>query len=500
MAVEHDVVLGVDIGTSAVKVLACTLDGRVLSSASDFYPLQTPHPEWVEQDAEAIYTSVVQTVRKTLEDVALRGSSVRAVGFSAAMHGVLAVDANGDPISPLLTWMDRRSGSIAEGWRADGTGLDLYGRTGAPMHPMLPVCKLRWMSEKDAGVFRRAARFVSMKELIVARWTGEWVVDYGIAAATGMFDERRRAWDERALELARIEPQRLSSPVSTHSAYHDLRPAVASALGLPKEASIVLCSSDGALANIGVGAIGRGNVALTLGTSGAVRTLLDEPILDEQGRTFCYLADDDHYIVGGPTSSAGAVLNWFLALLLDEVDEPARFNRAVELAAQIEPGAQGLTMLPFLSGERAPYWMSELRGTIVGLDLAHDRRHILRAAFESVVFALYSVQELLSKRAGAPRRVLLSGGLTHAPLVRSMIADIFGTDALRPSQSEASGYGAAMMAAQAVGLLPSLEAIAKTITYPETIAPDIERRATYRELFARYEQAATAVLPLFTTP
>ncbi len=498
MAVSQDVVLGVDIGTSAVKVLACTLDGRVLSSASDFYPLQTPHPEWVEQDAEALYSSVVQTIRKTLADVALRGSAVRAVGFSAAMHGVLAVDANGNPVSPFLTWMDRRSAAIADGWREDGTGLDLYARTGAPMHPMLPICKLRWMSEHGADAFRSAARFVSLKELIVARWTGEWAIDYGIAAATGMFDGRKRAWDERGLELARVEPGRLSTPVSTHTAYRDLRPAVATALGLPKDAAIVLCSSDGALANIGVGAIGPGDVALTLGTSGAVRTMLDAPLLDEQGRTFCYVADDDHYIVGGPTSSAGAVLNWLLALLLGEVDDRARFDRAVELASQVAPGAEGLTMLPFLSGERAPYWMSELRGSIVGLDLAHDRRHILRAAFESVVFALYSVQELLNKRAGAPQRILLSGGLTHAPLVRSMIADIFGTAALRPSQSEASGYGAAMMAAQAVGLFPDLQSIAKTLTYPETIAPDAERSARYRTYFARYQQAVSAVLPLFT--
>src|SRR5262249_23112517 len=157
-----------------------------------------------------------------------------------------------------------------------------------------------------------------------------------------------------------------------------------------------------------------------------------EPLLDAHGRTFCYRADDTRYIVGGPTSSAGASLDWVFALLLDETPKPQRFARAVALAAAVAPGADGCTVLPFLAGERAPYWNAGLRGAFAGLDLAHDRRTILRAAFEGVVFGVYAVYDVLRERTGAPRQLLLSGGLTKAPLVRELLADAFAVPAVEP--------------------------------------------------------------------
>src|SRR5450755_3807816 len=137
--------VGIDLGTSAVKVLAVTTGGREITSASAFYGLLTPHPDYVEQDAETIYRATMQVFERVLADVRLRGSHVAAIGFSSAMHGILAVDENGEPVSHVITWLDRRSAAIADGWRADGTALDLYRRTGVPTHPMLPLAKLRWL-------------------------------------------------------------------------------------------------------------------------------------------------------------------------------------------------------------------------------------------------------------------------------------------------------------------------------------------------------------------
>ena len=226
------VLVGVDVGTSAVKVLATTEDGRQIASESEFYDLITPQPGYVEQAADVVYLATMRVLARVLADVRLRGSEIDAIGISSAMHGVLAVDANGEPLSHLITWMDRRSAAVADAWRADGTGLALYRKTGAPMHPMLPIAKLRWMAEHDTAVFARAARFVGLKELIVFRWTGEWIVDQGIASATGLFDLRTRTWDGDALGLARIDAKRLSTPVVTSTTLRDFRPAVATALGL----------------------------------------------------------------------------------------------------------------------------------------------------------------------------------------------------------------------------------------------------------------------------
>jgi gluconokinase len=489
--------VGIDLGTSAVKVLAVTTGGREIASASTFYGLLAPQPEFVEQDADAIYRATMQVFERVLADVRLRGSQIAAVGFSSAMHGILAVDANGEPLSNVITWLDRRSAAIADGWRSDGTALDLYHRTGVPTHPMLPLAKLRWLRDNDPALFERAHRFVGLKELFIFRWTGEWLVDWGLAAATGLFSIHAPRWDERALELAGVTPERLSRPAPPSTALKTFRASLARELHLAADTAVVLASSDGALANIGIGAALAGDLALTLGTSGAIRALVDAPALDDGGRTFCYYADDTHYIVGGSTSSAGASLDWIFALLLAEVPKEQRFARAVELAAAVAPGADGLVVLPFLSGERAPYWRSSLRGAFDGLDLSHDRSTIVRAAFESVVFGMHAVYDVLRATAGDARRLLLSGGLTKAPLVRGLLADVFGLPAVQPHQQEASAFGAALIAAQAIGAIADATKSAQAVGYDEPTEPQAELGPPYAAACARYTRFVRAHLDLY---
>jgi gluconokinase len=489
--------VGIDLGTSAVKVLAVTTGGREITSASAFYGLLTPHPDFVEQDAETIYRATMQVSERVLADVRLRGCQVAAIGFSSAMHGILAVDENGEPISHVITWLDRRSAAIADGWRSDGTALDLYRRTGVPTHPMLPLAKLRWLRDNLPALFGRAHRFVGLKELFIFRWTGEWLVDWGLAAATGMFSIHEPRWDERALELAGVEPGRLSRPAPPSTALRTFRASIARELHLAPDTAVVLASSDGALANIGIGASLAGDLALTLGTSGAVRVLVDAPALDPAGRTFCYYADDTRYIVGGSTSSAGASLDWIFALLFAEVPKEDRFARAVDLAGGVPPGADGLVVLPFLSGERAPYWRSSLRGAFDGLDLSHNRATIVRAAFEGVVFGMHAVYEVVKATAGDAQRLLLSGGLTKAPLVRALLADVFALPAVQPHQQEASAFGAALVAAQAVGAIPDATQSARAVGYDDPTQPRADVRAAYDAAYARYTRFVHAHLDLY---
>jgi gluconokinase len=393
--------------------------------------------------------------------------------------------------------MDRRSGEIADRWHGDGTAADLYSRTGAPVHAMLPSCKLRWLAEHDPGLIERAARFVSMKELLIHRWTDEWMVDWGIASATGLFDVRKRDWDPRALEEARVPQSKLSFPVPTSTTRRAINPSVAASLGLQEGVTLVLCSSDGALANLGVGAVGAGELALTLGTSGAVRVVVDEVMLDAAGRTFCYAFDDNRYIAGGPTSSAGAVLARLFQLFLSEVSPEERTAHAIMLAEAAAPGAEGLTVLPFLGGERAPYWLSELRGGMIGLDLAHAREEIFRASFESVVFALATVLDVLRERVGTLKRIRLSGGLTHAAFVRQLVADVFDSQAVLSDQEEASAFGAAMMAAIVVGAIDDASAVAALLEPAHVHEPNPAMVERYRDVFARYRACVDAILPLY---
>jgi gluconokinase len=493
------VLVGIDIGTSAVKVLACTLAGGVLSSEARSYSHATPQAGYVEQDAETIYAAALGALHAVLEVLRARADDVTAIGFSSAMHGLLPVGARGEPIGPLVTWMDRRSAPVAERWRADGTANELYTRTGAPVHPMLPSCKLRWFAENDPSYIANAARFVSIKELIVFRWTGEWLIDWGMASGTGLFDFRAHDWSAAALDAARIGADKLSTLAPPSTLRRNLQPAIARELGLDARTAIVLASSDGALANLGVGAVTPGELALTLGTSGAIRVVVEQPVLDERGRTFCYAYDDRKYIVGGPTSSAGAVLDKIGEFLAPDLEPAQRFADAVRRAETSPPGARGVTVMPFLSGERAPYWLPELRGGIVGLDLSHSRDDILRAAIESVVFALASVYDVLRERIAPIERICLSGGLTRAPLVRQLVADVFAREAVLADQPEASAFGAAMMAGISAGSLPDDAAVAALLQPAHVHAPNPEMVERYAVILARYRKVVDANLPLYTS-
>ncbi|MDQ2907800.1 MAG: FGGY family carbohydrate kinase, partial [Candidatus Eremiobacteraeota bacterium] len=353
--------VGIDLGTSSAKVFACDLQGTPLAAAFRAYALHTPRPGFVELDAGEVLAGAQAALHDVLRALREQRIAVGALGFSGAMHGLLAVDAGGQALGPCITWLDRRSAATAAAWQRDGIAATLYARTGAPLHPMLPSCKLRWLADNEPEIAAAAAKFVSLKELLVFRLTGEWVIDWGIASATGLFDLRTRRWDRPALELARIDEARLSQPAPPSTTLQ-LRGVVARDLGLFPEVPVVLGSSDGALANLGVGAVAAEDFALTLGTSGALRVVVPQPLLDSGARTFCYASDDRNYIVGGPTSSAGAVLAKFGDWLLADTAHSERFARAAVLASGAPLGARGLTLAPFLSGERAPYWRVDLHG------------------------------------------------------------------------------------------------------------------------------------------
>ena len=484
--------IGIDLGTSAVKVLACTVAGEAIANASRSYALQTPQPEFVELDAREVVDAALAALRDVVSSTRRSDATVAAVGFSCAMHGVLPVDDRGEPLGPLITWLDRRSASVAERWRADGTAETLYDRTGAPVHPMLPSCKLRWIAEHDAALIARAAKFVSLKELLVFRWTGEWLIDWGMASGTGLFDVRERVWDAAALDAAGIAASKLSTLAATSTTLA-MRPAAARELTL--DVPVVLASSDGALANLGVGATGAGDFALTLGTSGALRVVVDAPYLDSQARTFCYAYDDRRFVVGGATSSAGAVLDkvqgWFLA----GVPEGQRFERALALVDAVPIGARGVTVVPFLSGERAPYWRADLHGAFAGLELSHTPADLLRAAFESVAFALRSVYDVLRERLDAPLRLRLSGGLTHAPFVRQLLADVFACETMLTDQTEASAFGAAMMAGLSLGVVAE-EDVVRSLRPLHVHAPQMEAMPAYRTGYERYARTVAATMRL----
>lgn len=498
-------VAGLDIGTTSAKAAVFDIGEGVegLGEHAVEYPLYTPEPGAAEQDAEAVLLAALEALAGALKASDTEPDGLTCVGLSSAMHGLVAVDDGARPITPVYTYADTRAAAEARTIRDELDGLAVYKRTGTPLHAMTPLAKLRWLRKTRPDDFKRAHRFVSLKELLVARLFGETAVDHSIAAATGLFSLEDLDWDERALGIAGVTRERLSPTRPTRHLLEGLDGDIAGRLNLARDTPFVLGASDGCLANLGTAAIDPGVVAVTVGTSGAVRSVTDEPLTDERGRTFCYPLTEESWVVGGPISNGGIVLRW----LRDELGGPERdvarhlgvdpYDVLTEMAGRVGPGADGLVFLPHLAGERAPNWESSTRGTLFGLSLNHRKEHIVRALLEGVVFSLVTVERVRAEVAGKAREIRASGGFTRSRLWRQILADVFETKVTVSAGYEASCLGAALLGLVAVGELDGISSVPGMITVHSVSEPDSEHRSTYRAALQLYLDIYDSLRPLY---
>ncbi len=475
-------IVGIDIGTTSTKSVVFGADGAMLGSCNIGYPLRHEQPGWAEQDPEEIFRVVLATVKGAIADSGLAGVDVAGIGISTAMHSLIAVNASGQALTASMTWADGRSELQAR--RIAGEAGAIYRRTGTPIHPMSPLPKIVWLRENQPNVFAAAAKFVSIKEYVVFHLFGEWVVDTSIASATGMLALDSLSWDAEALRVAGITADRLSAVRGGTYRLSGMKPAHAETMGLPANTPVFLGGSDGALANIGVGAIDAGELAVTIGTSAAVRMMTDRPATDPSSRTFCYSVSGSSYIIGGATNNGGIVLQWLKESMFGS--SSVTVEELLTAAANVAPGAEGLLFLPFLSGERAPIWNAEARGTFFGANLGHRGDHFVRAGLEGVMLAVLSVAEALKELAGPAREVRASGGFTKSPLWRQMLADMLGQPVIVPKVTEASALGAAVLAMQGLGLIGSWREAKAWVPADQVLEPNRRANEVYREVLGVY--------------
>jgi gluconokinase len=326
------------------------------------------------------------------------------------------------------------------------------------------------------------------------QWFEQYVVDYSIASATGLLNLKSLAWDEEALKLVKIRADQLSELVPTTHILQGMKPQYAKQMRIDPNTPIIVGASDGVLANLGVGAIGTNQMAITIGTSSAVRKVVSQPITDERGRTFCYALTQKHWVIGGSSNSGGIVLRWFRDRFGQPEIEQAKqqskdsYDLLIQLAELAPVGADGLLLLPFLSGERAPYWNANARGVFFGMSLHHDRSHFVRAVLEGILLAAYSITTALSDLTETSNSILASGGFARSEVWRQMMADLFGMEVLVPEVYEASGLGAAVLAMYAVKEIHQLEDVRPMIRIRDRHAPNLQRSEQYHKLFDRYQR------------
>jgi gluconokinase len=490
---SDDVVVGVDIGTTATKVIAYDASGAARASASTDYPLRQPEPGAAVQDPHEVAAAVRGGVRAVVRQ--LDGVRIAGLSFSAAMHSLLALDDGGNPLTPLITWADTRASAQADRLRDEGRALDLQKRTGTPVHPMSPLVKLMWLRESDPELHRRAAHWVGIKEFVLHRWCGSDVVDHSIASATGLLALDTLDWDAEALDLAGVTRDQLPDPVPGTTVRTLTRDA-ADDLGLPEGTRVVLGASDGPLANLGIGAVHPGQAACSIGTSAALRVIVEKPAIDENGGVFCYAFVPGRYVVGGALNNGGVVLDWLGDALAPELGEDSEGQMA-GLAAEAPPGSAGLIMLPYLLGERAPHWSSLPLGAYIGLTRAHRREHLARAALEGVCLQLALVLESFDAAGIEVRQLRATGGFARSPFWRQLLADVLDFPVNFPSSHEGSAFGAALLGMEALDLLGSIDLAADLVDIESRLDPDPRAAELYRQLRPVFSRLFDQLTPTF---
>jgi gluconokinase len=312
--------LGIDLGTGSCKSVIIDAQARILGFSASAYSSSSSDTLWNEQDPDALIVAMVQSARDAIRDAIEREgispTACGAVSLSGAYHSIMTVNTAGEPLTGVITWVDGRAAPQAEAVRRALDPQEIYQQTGCPIHAMYPLYKLIWLREELPQVFDQAARFISGKEYVLTKLTGgEYLVDIGIAAGTGLLNTHTLNWNPLSLELAGITPDRLSSLCSSTQIIRKLDPVMAKQLGIPEDVPLVVGSADAVNSSLGAGAVMSGQATCMVGTSGAFRIIADKPVLDQQARTWCYAIDHGYWLVGGAINNGGLALSWFREIL-----------------------------------------------------------------------------------------------------------------------------------------------------------------------------------------
>jgi gluconokinase len=501
--------VGIDLGTTGIKVIAydatAGASGEQIALAARSSHLHRSADGAAELDPLAEQAAIHEALAEAVAQAHAHGFTIARISISAPMHSLLAVDASDAPITPVITWADLRAQADAQALWASPQGPDLYARTGTPIHAMAPVAKLLWLRRVHPEIWQRAARFVGLKSWLWREWFGEWVMDVSLASATGLYNLRERRWDTQALTLVGLDPAQLPTVVPAHYGHKDRLPEAFRAAGVDQGCAIAIGASDGVLANLGVHATDGRRMVVTIGTSLAVRVGSSAIRTDPHTRAFCYVLSEERglYILGAPSNSGGLALEWVyqqgIAAFAASSDEgAARASHATlsceeAMAAAGEPTtaerASGLYFLPYIAGERAPFWTTQTTGALVGLRSEHTAIDTLRAAAEGIMLNGCWIAEPILTQPHPPEAIIASGGAFQSDWMRQLAADIFGLPVYEVASIEASARGAALLADLAVGAL-SWSEMAEPLTPTSVATPDPARQAAYREKSKTFRRLA----------
>jgi len=490
-------ILGIDLGTTGLKAVLTDAAGRILGIGYRQYPLDVPQRGFAEQSPEAWYEALCLAVQDVLKTTGLKADTVGCIGFSGQMHGLVALDKEGNVLCPAIIHCDGRAFQ-EKAELASLISTEQYGEwTQNRPNSGFQVLSLMWLHHNRPEIYEKIDCVLLPKDYLRYRLTGEKASEVTDACSTLMFDNRNFCWSRDVLKAAQIDPAIL--PEAGHHPY-EIAGAVtrkaAEETGLACGTPVSYGGGDTPMTAVGNGILSAGEASISVGTSGQLLVAVDHPGYDPQLRThtFCHAPANSWYIMGAILNACLAQ-NWFDGNVLNDGDYVA----LGEGAAKVPAGSKGLLFLPYLTGERTPHMNEHASGAFLGLTLEHDRFCMHRAVQEGVAFALKDCLQIIRGLNIPINRILISGGGAKSDLWRQTIADVFEMPLYRSDSKEQASMGAVICAQIAAGIYSSFtEACAAQVKYSDAVTePNPASFRVYRETFALYQEAYGANRTLF---
>lgn len=488
--------LGIDISTTATKALLIDTEGNVVAVATKEYGFDTPHPLWSEQDPALWWHGTITSIREVVAQAGINGATIRGIGLTGQMHGLVLLDEAGQVLRPSILWNDQRTAAQCDEIRARIGKAKLIEYTGNDALTGFTAPKILWVREHEPQIYARIRHILLPKDFVRYQLTGQPGMDVADGAGTLLIDLRQRNWSTDVLAALQIErswlPPLFEGPQITGYLTDD----AASAIGLPAGIPVMAGGGDQAAQGVGVGAVQEGIIALTLGTSGVVFGSVDHPFFEPEGRlhAFCHSVPGRWHLMGVMLSAAGS-LRWYR----DTVAPGMSYDDLLAAAADMPAGCEGLLFLPYLTGERTPHPDPLARGAFIGLTVRHGLGHMTRAVLEGVAFGLRDSFELM-QGVGLSEitQVRVSGGGARSPLWRQILADVLGSELVTVNTTEGAAFGAALLAGVGADVWPTVDAAcAATIRLTGSTAPNDDAVAHYNRVYGVYRELYPTLKGIF---
>jgi xylulokinase len=468
--------LGIDLGTTGLKVALLTETGRLVGSEYCEYPILSPRPGYAEQDPEVWWTGFVAACKSLKSKYPADFDEIVGIGICGQMHTQVYLDKENQILRPAITWMDQRSSGIVDSINQDADSKNLvFQETRNLATTTYTAPQVKWVKDRQPDVWSRVARILVAKDFIKFKLTGQMVTDYAEASGTLLFDVEKRAWSERIFNFFGIPRSLFPEVLPSDEIIGKITRQASELTGIKMGTPVANGSSDNSASALGAGMINPGQVTLIIGTAGVITVCSEKPLADPQNRTLCWhYCLRDKWVTLGVIQTAGESLNWFKkAFDKDEEDSSSgdifeQYNHAVE---KIPDGSGGLVFLPYLNGERTPYWDPFARGVYYGVNLSSEKAHFIKAVMEGVSFAFRNNIETVESLGITINEVRAVGGGLKSPVWLDILGKVLRKPIVTVSVQDTANLGNILLCGKALGVYPSLEdAVSRMVTTDERVS------------------------------